>query len=151
MQQLVLPVLFLASALQSGGTTQREVAAVHLQRVVHCGTNLDIVVFPSGAVYEDEEDGCVTPKSDLRLHHLRPERIAEILRLAESLRFFSLPELIDPKTIIADEDYVIIRVRSGGRDKTVRSAGLDRSNDPDAASRFQRLWDAVSALVRERK
>jgi len=81
MQHLVLPVLFLASALQPDRTAPRELGVVHLQRVAHCGTNLDVVVFPSGAVYEGEEDGCVIPKSELRLHYLRPERIAEILRL----------------------------------------------------------------------
>ena len=115
MHQMLLPVLFLASALQSGSTGPREVAAVHLQRVVHCGTNLDIVLFPSGAVYEDEEDGCVTARSDLRLYHQRPERIAEILRLAESLRYYDLPEAINPNTIVPDEDSLSIRLRAGGR------------------------------------
>ena len=147
--QLLSALMFIV-AVQVPAMNTRELAVIEAQRVVHCGTNLEIAIFPSGGVYEHLEDGCVNPKSESILHHVTAERVSDLLRLAERTSFFDLPDYIEPDTFISDEHQFVIRVRSGGRDKSVRAIGLKRARDPDSAKRFSAMWDAIMSLVPER-
>jgi hypothetical protein len=147
---VTLHLMLTPGLLASGGaTTTDDEAILVIERSGQCGSRR-VTVFSSGYAAADAENTCGHPeRTSSRLIRLPKAAVGRVQQALRDVRFFELPDHVEPITVVTDDDFLSLRAVLGKQQHTIVLQGEQLSGQGATVERFRAVWEAVEALVPE--
>ena len=127
-----------------------ENALYEAEHSVYCGASWNVAFYSSGFAHESVSNNCgERSQAYSKLHQISAKDLERMKKALLNTKFVDLPESIDPKTYISDEDVFTITVQSPSGRKTVSAFGLERAINRNDAQRFLEVWKTVTSIIKE--